>query len=196
MIVINNLEIQNNSTELLLDVQTEIGSTITSVILWNQDTFKDYTQGINLTSKLVQTSNLESFVVTTTELNIQSFDGIWFVEILDDYIPINNCDEFTDPAIGITYNLLPYYKCLLETFYDSQKNVCNNCLDIVIDNKVLTTSLLLDIIEKSIESGFYFEGIENYKKLVKICSLKKCKNCQTIECKSCSKFKQTEENVE
>lgn len=190
MITINNLQIQNNSSELLLNVQTEIGSLITSVMLWNESTFKDYTQAINLTYKLTQSSNQESFIVTNTELNINSFDGIWFVEILDNYIPENNCDEFTDPAIGITYNLLTYYKCLLNKFYESQKNPCKDCKNSLVDDFVLSTGLMIDIIEKSIDAGFYFEAIDVLNKLKKICSITKCKNCQEIECKTCSQFKQ------
>ena len=191
MITINNLQIQNNGSELLLDVETEVGSLITSVLLWNENTFKDYTQSIILTSKLTQLSNQESFVVTASELTITSFDGIWFVEILDNYIPEDNCDEFTDPAIGITYNLLSYYKCLLNKFYESQKNPCKDCKNSLVDDMVLAISLTIDIIEKSIEAGFYFEAIQTLKKLKKFCDITKCKNCSEIECKACSKFKQT-----
>ena len=191
MITINNLQIQNNSSELLLNVKTETGSLITSIMLWNDSTFKDYNQAIDLTYKLVQSNNEESILVTNTELNINSFDGIWFVEILDNYIPEDNCDEFTDPAIGITYNLLSYYRCLLNKFYESQKNPCKDCKNSLIDDMVLAVSLSIDIIEKSIESGFYFEAIETLKKLKKFCDITKCKNCGEVECKACSKFKQT-----
>lgn len=189
MITINSLQIQNNSSELVLDVQTETGSLITSVLLWNENTFKDYTAAISLNYKLTQSSNQESFIVTSDELNINSFDGIWFVEILDNYIPEDNCDEFTDPAIGITYNLLPYYKCLLNKFYESQQNPCKDCKNSLIDDFVLSISLMIDIIEKSIDSGFYFEAINTFTKLKKFCSITKCKNCQEIECQSCSKTK-------
>ena len=190
MIVINNLEIQDNGQTLAVDVQTEIGSTITSALLWNMTTFKDYSRAINLDYKLEQLTNREVFEVTAEELQISSFDNIWFIEFQSDYIPEDNCGEFLDPALGITYNLSPYYKCLLNRFFEHQKNPCVNCNEPFIDELVLSIGLTLDIVERSIEEGYYLQAIELIKKLKKFCSITKCNNCKTVECSSCSKFKQ------
>lgn len=190
MIVINNLEIQDNGQTLAVDVQTEIGSTITSAMLWNMTTFKDYSRAINLDYKLEQLINQEVFEVTAEELQISSFDDIWFIEFQSDYIPEDNCGEFLDPALGITYNLSPYYKCLLNRFFEHQKNPCVNCNEPFIDELVLSIGLTLDIVERSIEEGYYLQAIELIKKLKKFCSITKCNNCETVECSSCSKFKQ------
>ena len=190
MIVINNLEIQDNGQTLAVDVQTEIGSTITSALLWNITTFKDYSRAINLDYKLEQLTNQEVFEVTAEELQISSFDDIWFIEFQSDYVPEDNCGEFLDPALGITYNLSPYYKCLLNRFFEHQKNPCVNCNEPFIDELVLSIGLTLDIVERSIEEGYYLQAIELIKKLKKFCSITKCNNCETVECSSCSKFKQ------
>ena len=190
MIVINNLEIQDNGQTLAVDVQTETGSTITSALLWNMTTFKDYSRAINLDYKLEQLTNQEVFEVTAEELQISSFDDIWFIEFQSDYVPEDNCGEFLDPALGITYNLSPYYKCLLNRFFEHQKNPCVNCNEPFIDELVLSIGLTLDIVERSIEEGYYLQAIELIKKLKKFCSITKCNNCETVECSSCSKFKQ------
>ena len=190
MIVINNLEIQDNGQTLAVNVQTETGSTITSALLWNMTTFKDYSRAINLDYKLEQLTNQEVFEVTVEELQISSFDDIWFIEFQSDYIPEDNCGEFLDPALGITYNLSPYYKCLLNRFFEHQKNPCVNCNEPFIDKLVLSIGLTLDIVERSIEEGYYLQAIELIKKLKKFCSITKCNNCETVECSSCSKFKQ------
>ena len=190
MIVINNLEIQDNGQTLAFNVQTEIGSTITSAMLWNMTTFKDYSRAINLNYKLEQLTNQEVFEVTAEELQISSFDDIWFIEFQSDYIPEDNCGEFLDPALGITYNLSPYYKCLLNRFFEHQKDPCVNCNEPFIDELVLSIGLTLDIVERSIEEGYYLQAIELIKKLKKFCSITKCNNCETVECSSCSKFKQ------
>jgi hypothetical protein len=190
MIVINNFEIQDNGQSLAVNVQTEVGSIITSALLWNINTFKDYSNVINLDYKLEQLSNQEIFIVTAEELQISSFDDMWFIEFQSDYIPEDNCGEFLDPALGITYNLSPYYKCLLNRVFEHQKNPCVNCNEPFIDELVLSIGLTLDIIEKSIEEGYYLQAIELIKKLKKFCSITKCNNCEKVECSSCSKFKQ------
>jgi len=190
MIIINNLEIQNNGQSLIVNVKTETGSIITSALLWNMTTFKDYSKAINLDYKLLQTTNIETFTVTAEELQITSFDDIWFIEFQSDYIPEDNCGEFLDPALGITYNLSPYYKCLLNRFFEHKKNPCTSCNEPFIDELVLAIGLTLDIVEKSIEEGYYLQAIELIKKRKKFCSITKCNNCEKIECTSCSKFKQ------
>ena len=190
MITVNKFEIQNNGQNLALNVQTETGFIITSVLLWNMNDFKDYTKAINLDYKLEQDSNIESFIVTAEELSINKFEDIWFVEIQSNYVPEDDCDNFVTPALGITYNLSPYYICLLEQFLQSQKNPCINCEDSIIDDLTLTSSLMIDIVEKAIEEGYYLQAISVLTKLKKICNIKKCNNCETVECSSCSKFKQ------
>ena len=108
MILINQLEIQNNGDNIYLDVETNIGSTITSILLWNLNTFKDYTQAIDLSDKIIGTSNIEQIEVTADELDIIKFEDIWFVEITSSYTD-PECNTLLDPALGITYNLNPYY---------------------------------------------------------------------------------------
>lgn len=192
MITVNNFEIQNNGEQLAIDVQTESGSLITSILLWNMNNFKDYTKAINLDYKLTNVNNTESFIVTAEELELGSFTDVWFIEIQSDYIPVDNCGEFLDPALAITYNLSPYYKCLLNEFLKEQKSKssCKTC-DYEISDLVLSISLMIDIIEKAIEEGYYLQAIETLEKVKKFCSITKCTNCERVECSSCSKFKQT-----
>lgn len=187
MITVNNFQIQNNGTELLIDVSTELGSTITSLLLWNMNDFKDYTKAINLEYKLEQIDNTESFVVTVEELNITSFDDVWFIEIQSDYVPVDNCGEFLDPALAITYNLTPYYQCLLDKFLSIKIDECKNCNESLVNDFVLTIDLLIHMVEEGIQEGYYEQVISLISKLKKLCSLDKCKNCYK-ECSTCSKY--------
>ena len=54
---INNFEILNDGQQLAIDVETVTGSIITSIKLWNIDTFKDETLSIDLNYKLEQINN-------------------------------------------------------------------------------------------------------------------------------------------
>lgn len=183
MITINNFNIQNNGTELIIDLETAVSSTITSVLLWDLNSFKDYTKAINLDYKLIQSSNIEQFVVTNTELEITSFDDIWFIEVLTDEVD-------AESALGITYNLQPYYTCLLSRFIESTKKICINCNESVVDDITLAISLNIDVLEKAIEEGYYTQAISIISTLKKLCNLSKCTNCNKVKCGTCSKFKQ------
>jgi len=190
MIKINNFQIINNGSQLAIDVETNVGSLITSILLWNNETFKDESLAISLNYKLEQINNKEIFIVNATEIPISNFEDIYFIEVTSNYIDEDECSTCTQPALGITYNLLPYYKCMLNYILEDKNNNCTDCNNNYKNNIVITANLLIDSIEKGIEIGYYSQAIEMLSKLKKICSIKNCKNCKTINCSSCSKFKQ------
>lgn len=185
---INNFEILNNGQQLAISAETVEGSIITSILLWNDVTFKDYSKSINLTYKLEQINNKEIFIIDAEELNISSFIDIWFVEIETNYISTGGCTTCQDPALGITYNLQPYYKCMLNYLLEFDKSVKSTSINTYNSNLVVTTNLLIDGVQKSLDVGYYTQSIEMLNNLKKICNISKCKNCKTVACSSCSKF--------
>lgn len=187
-VIINNFEILNNGTQLAIDVETIEGSIVTSIQLWDINTFKDYSLSIDLNYKLEQINNKEIFIVTATELNLPSFTDIWFIEIESNYVGVEGCTNCQDPALGITYNLQPYYKCMLNYLLDDRKSTNSNSTSIYDNNLTITVNLLIDSIEKSLAIGYYLQAIEMLNNLKKLCNISKCTNCETVTCSSCSTF--------
>ena len=187
-VIINNFEILNDGQQLAIDVETVKGSIITSIQLWNIDTFKDESLTINLNYKLEQINNKEVFIIDAKEVNVYSFTDIWFVEIQSNYVGTEGCTTCQDPALGITYNLQPYYKCMLNYLLDMEKSIDCNSTSVYTNNLTITVNLLIDSIEKSLAIGYYLQAIEMLNNLKKLCNISKCKNCETVTCTSCSKF--------
>ena len=183
-----NFEILNDEQQLAIDVETVEGSMITSIQLWDINTFKDYSLSINLNYKLEQINNKEVFIVSAEELNLYSFTDIWFVEIQSNYVGTEGCTNCQDPALGITYNLQPYYKCMLNYLLESEKSIDCNSTSVYTNNLTITVNLLIDSIEKSLAIGYYLQAIEMLNNLKKLCNISKCKNCETVTCSKCSKF--------
>lgn len=188
VVIINNFEILNNGQQLAIDVQTVGGSIINSIKLWNIDTFKNDDLSIDLNYNLEQINNKEIFIVDAEDLNLNSFTDIWFIEIKSNYEGPEGCTTCQDPALGITYNLQPYYKCMLNYLLDAEKSTICNPTSIYNDNLTITVNLLINSIEKSLDIGYYSQAIELLNNLKKFCDISKCKNCQTVICNSCSKF--------
>ena len=183
-----NFEILNDGQQLAIDVETVEGSIITSIQLWNIDTFKDESLSINLNYKLEQINNKEVFIIDAKEVNVYSFTDIWFVEIQSNYVGTEGCTTCQNPALGITYNLQPYYKCMLNYLLESEKSIDCNSTSVYTNNLTITVNLLIDSIEKSLAIGYYLQAIEMLNNLKKLCNISKCKNCETVICTSCSKF--------
>lgn len=189
-IIINNFEILNNGQQLAIDVETTLGYNITSILLWNMDNFKDYALSTSLNYKLEETNNREVIIVQATELGLIAFSDLWFIEVESD-APEETCSNCLIPALGITYSLLPYYKCMLDSLLSAEITECSTCNDLPSKNLVITISLLIDSVEKAIELGYYLQAIANVNKLKKLCGLKNCNNCKPVTCSSCSKFNQS-----
>ena len=190
-VVIKNFEILENGQQLAIDVETVEGSIITSIQLWDINTFKDYSLSIDLNYKLEQINNKEVFIVSAEELNLYSFTDIWFMEVQSDYEGTEGCTTCQDPALGITYNLQPYYKCMLNYLLNAEKSTNCNSTSIYNDSLTITVNLLIDSIEKSLDIGYYSQSIEILNNLKKLCNISKCKGCETVTCSKCSKFIQS-----
>jgi len=188
-ILINNFSIIENGSKLAIDIETTIGYNITSILLWDMNSFKDYSLATNLSYKIEAINNKEVFIVTATELGILKFEDIYFLEIESD-APSPTCSNCLLPALGITYNLLPYYACMLDYLLKSEITDCSTCNNLTTKNLIVTISLLIDSVKKSIELGFYLQAIANVNKLKRLCELSQCKSCNQVQCNSCGQFNQ------
>ena len=187
MITINNFEILNSGSQLAIDVETSVGYSITSILLWDMNSFKDYSLSVNLSDRLENINNKEVFIVNATDLGILKFEDIYFIEVESD-APTEECSTCLLPALGITYSLLPYYQCMLNYLL---KTDIVSCKDTSNKNLLVTINLLIDSIPISIDLGYYIQAIASVNKLKKLCSLNQCTNCNTVKCNSCSQFRQS-----
>ncbi len=56
-IVINNFSIIENGSKLAIDIETTVGYNITSILLWDMNSFKDYSLATNLSYKIELSTN-------------------------------------------------------------------------------------------------------------------------------------------
>lgn len=189
-ITINNFEIINNGTQLTIDVSANVGYNITSVLLWDMQGFKDYEKAFDVSSLLQQISEHEVLLINATQFGLNQFKDIWFVEIESDFISEDECENCDAPALGITYNLLPYYDCLLDYLVKNGLNDCFNCGNRIDQDMAIMLNLLIDTTIKCLDLGYYIQAIDMVEKLQKLCDARACTDCRPITCESCSKFKQ------
>ncbi|HEX8586061.1 MAG TPA: hypothetical protein VF680_16830 [Allosphingosinicella sp.] len=190
-IIINNLEIIEDGSKLAFNLETAEGFNITSLLLWKMDDFKDYSLAKNLTYKLQQINNKEVFIITAAEVDLSTFEDVYFIEVDSNEEDDNGCSSCLQPTLGITYNLSKYYQCLLGYFFEANdaNKPCKTCHDVNTKPEIISINLLIEMVETSIQLGYYTQAINMIKKLKKLCHLKKCNNCPPINCSSCSKFK-------
>lgn len=189
-IKINNFEIINNGSELAIDVETNVDHNITSILLWTMDNFKDYTLAIDLSDKLLNINNKEVLIIKALDYQLLKFEDICFIEVESDYIEVDVCTTDSSTTLGITYNFSVYYNCLMNSILEMAANDCLTCEDKPSNKMIITINMMIDSIEKALEVGYYTQAVQMISKLKKLCSIKACTNCPTIECPACNKFKQ------
>ena len=188
MIKIDKLNISKDGLSLDIKITVDIGTTVTSLFLWTKDNFKDYSLAKVLNNYLNTTSNISEFTVLSSTIGIPKFEDLVFIEARGG-MPTNNvCEDCQSPAIGVAYNLTPYYNCLMQYLLDLSKEDCVSCNDNKSKNMSITINMLLDSIDKALDIGYYIKAIEMIDKLKKLCSLKPCTNCSDIDCPKCNNF--------
>lgn len=188
MILINNFEILSNGSQIAIDVETDLGYNIESILLWTMPNFKDYSLAINLEPFLLKVNNKEVLIIDAEDVNVYKFEDICFIEVESTFVDPQGCQDCQSPATGITYNLSSYYNCLMNYLIDLSINQCVNCNKQESNQTIITINMLIDTVMKSLEIGYYSQAIEMINKLKKLCALKTCTDCPTIECASCNNF--------
>lgn len=191
MININNLSIIEDGTQLAIDVETGVGFFITSILLWDMNSFKDYSLAMDVSYKIQAIDNSEVIIVTAEELGIDTFKDIWFMEVESNEPPSEECSTCADPALALTYNLLDYYMCSLNEFMKVQTKDCTNCSINLNKGLIVTINLLLDAVIHNLELGFYSDATDQINRLKKICAIdNSCIDCTKPTCSTCGSFKQ------
>lgn len=193
MILINNFEIFDNGQKLKINVETNVGSMITDIILWKNSEYRDPLKGISLAEYLINEDNVEEFTVISQNIGISTFDGIYVIEVFSNYESDDECEDNCSVGVGVTYDISKHFACLINYIIDSGvMSDCKDCPSTKNEDLTMTLILLFNSISYLLENCMYSEAEEMYEKIKKICSLKTCLNCdeQPIVCKSCKNFKQ------
>lgn len=181
MININILQINVSTNTLDVSVETSVGHTINSAILWTEDTFKDYNKSISLNNYLTGINNKEVFSVPISTVNRTNPTGMYFVEFTTTDTAVSNCSDCDGVrALGFTADLSNYEECLLDTLLEIQyetSDVVNN-LQL---GEAINVSTLLEAICISIKFGYYQEAIDKLNDIKVLCSNKQeCTTCASL----------------
>lgn len=155
---ITSLNIVDNIMNLTI---TDAASVI-SLRLWDKDTYKDFTKLIDLSSKLTG-ADTENITIFTSDLNIEMFDGVYFIE----------AEDVTETSIEFTSQLNKYKECIL--LRSLKVDACVNCIN---EKDVILTNLntIFKSLEFALDLRFIDDILLNIKTLDKYC-VNDCQSC-------------------
>jgi len=138
-------------------------ATATTLKVWTDATYKDYSEAIDL-STLLNNAASQSIEITPTDLNIPYLDGIYFVEVEDPAIVLNQ----------VAANLTRYKECILNKL--REVSVCLDCPGDKTSLALINLQGILYGLEIAIDQGFIDEITLKFNAIKKYCS-DDCKSC-------------------
>lgn len=182
MIHINNANISMNGKELYIDMETVVEENrIISLFLWTHNTFKNYSEALDITEYLNQTTNKENITIKAIDLGLESFEGLIFIEAEDnDEEMSEECSTCSNVQLMILTNFNKFYKCIADELNKINLNNCvsltdGSCCNPSIIDKVILMNLTIEGVKMNLSVGRYNVAVELMKKLNKL-----CRNCMSI----------------
>jgi len=167
--------VTNDLQSMELDITAEPGHTITSIALWDENTYNnpDPEVLLDLTSLLEGTTNTESLVIGQVDLSgtiyMGDLTGIYFMRI---------SASNGDAIIVATINLTQWYIVTARLIANVDLS-CLNC------NANFQNALLLDLYLEAIKSaltiGRFKDAIQHLSKLKITAGTGDCSECDTLE---------------
>ena len=154
-----------NSARTQINLVITDAAAITSLTLFTEDTYKDYSTAVDLSSLLTGAAT-ENIAISLGAISESYFDGIYIIEAQDP-------DEV---RYALTSDLTRYKECILNKLVEL--SLCSNCLKKE-SASLINAQGLLNGLEDAVEQGFIEEATNIIKALDKYCS---------NDCVSCGKY--------
>lgn len=156
MIIVNTLRVSADGTVINIDVSTNIGNVFSELKIWVTNDYTNSASAIDLSSLLIATSEREIINVPLSALNIDEFEGLYFL-YFNTSGPAQDSDCIGCEGRNLTTIILApksYEECLLAgtiQFIETGKKELNLSL--------LNTSVLLDSLKIAVKNNWLQEAV-------------------------------------
>ena len=178
MITINSLKIDQLYENINVDVETKVGNTITKMVLFTVNTYKNYGDEIDLSHLLDGSDETEVLTIPASELEVEKIHGLFWIEFTSDEVIVpDDCDNDSNKIMGVVSNFIKYHNCLLERVLKLEIKGCEEIKDECEDcNQNLPfINTLLSSLNLSLQFAHYEEAIKIVKMLDDMCDI--CHTC-------------------
>jgi len=161
--------VSNDLSTIDLEVTVNPGQTVTQLLLWTEDTYRDPAQSIDLSSLLVGGGNTEDLVISTSDAGLSTFDGIYFAQITT---------SDSEAVVVATFNLTQYYivQAKLIANIDLSCLSCNGNFQ-----NALLFDMYLEATKNALLLGRFQDAIDNLKNVIITIDSSSCDECSDID---------------
>mgnify|MGYP003668964871 CR=1 FL=1 len=167
-ISVTKFMVTNDLSIIDLDVEINAGQTVTELLLWDQDSYRDPSLAVDLTSLISGTGNTESIEITKDNAGESKFNGMYFLQI-------TTSDD--EAVVVATFNLTQYYTVQAKLI----ANIDLSCLNCNANfQNALLFDLYLEATKQALLLGRYQDAIDNLANLIITVDTSSCDDCSDI----------------
>jgi hypothetical protein len=161
--------VSNNLSTIDLDVTVNSGQTVTGLLLWTDETYRDPSESINLSSLIVGGGNIETIEITADDAGVSQFNGMYFLQITT---------SDSEAVVVATFNLTQYYEVQAKLI----ANVDLTCLNCNTNfQNALLFDLYLEATKQALLVGRFQDAINNLANLIITIDTSDCDECNNID---------------
>jgi|TARA_R110002050_G_scaffold87115_3_gene184752 hypothetical protein len=167
-ISVTKFMVTNDLSIIDLDVEINAGQTVTELLLWDQDSYRDPSLAVDLTSLISGTGNTESIEITKDNAGESKFNGMYFLQI-------TTSDD--EAVVVATFNLTQYYTVQAKLI----ANIDLSCLNCNANfQNALLFDMYLEATKQALLIGRYQDAINNLSNLIITIGTSDCDSCDEI----------------
>ena len=161
--------VSNDMGSIELNMTVNTGETVTKILMWDNNNYRDPSQSKDLSSLIVGSSNSESITISASNADVSKFSGIYFVQI-------ETSDS--EAVIVATMNMTQYYIIQAKLI----ANIDLSCLNCNANfQNALLFDLYLEATKNALMLGRFQDAIDNLKNLIITVDGSGCNSCGDIE---------------
>ena len=161
--------VKDDLSAIEFNVQVSASQTVSKILLWNESSYKDPANAIDLTSLLVGTGNTESIEISASDAGVSQLTGIYFLEITS---------SDSEAAVVATFSMTRYYTIQAKLI----ANIDLSCLNCSANfQNALLFDMYLEATKQSLLLGRYQDAISNLENVIISIDSSFCDSCSDIE---------------
>lgn len=166
MATITSFRVTNDLANLQIVISAPVGETITSLVLWTHENFKNPTESRDLSSFLTGTGNVETLTLTATQVGESMLESIYFIEAVSSDTP-------NTPQLGVAVDFTRFQICITEILCRVAVQTIYNDNEI---QKAITYNMYIESLRNTLLEGRYRLSIGFFNNLNRVCQ-PECKAC-------------------
>jgi len=160
--------VSNDLSTIDLKIEVNPGQTVNEILFWDEKSYRDPNNSIDLTNLTEGSTNVEEFSIGVNSAEVTSFTGMYFVQITA---------SDGSASVVATFNLTQYYSVQAKLIANIDLS-CLNC------NSNFQNALLFDMYleatKQALIIGRYQDAIDNLSKLIITVDISSCEECNDI----------------